>query len=67
MPVRPGPSPAPLVRYFLALAGIAGRASLVTFQVEEAAGHSEAPEVELYPPSPDGSEVAARAFCKRVN
>lgn len=65
-PVRPKPFPAPVFIISAAAEGMAGRASLVTFQLEDLAGQPDAPPVELYPPSPDGSEVPAKAVWRAV-
>lgn len=67
VPVRPGPVPAPVFMYAAAFSGIDGRTSEVTFQVEEKDGQTEAADVELYPPSPDGLEVPARAVFRESN
>ena len=46
-PVSPAPFPAPVFIRFAAATGIAGSASLVTFQFELCKGHPEAPPVAL--------------------
>jgi hypothetical protein len=46
-PVSPAPFPAPAFIRFAAATGIAGSASLVTFQFELCKGHPEAPPVAL--------------------
>lgn len=60
-PVRPAPVPAPDFMRRAAPDGMAGRASEVTFQFADLAGHPEAPPVALYPPVPLGAVVFAKA------
>jgi hypothetical protein len=65
-PVRPAPVPAPVFIRLAAAEGIAGRASFVTFQVEDWAGQVDEPPVELYPPSPVGFAVPAKAVMREA-
>ena len=65
-PVRPAPVPAPVFIRLAAAEGIAGRASLVTFQVEDWEGQVDEPPVELYPPSPVGLAVPAKAVMREA-
>ena len=60
-PLRPGPVPAPCLRYLVAPAGIAGRESSATSHVSDLGGHEFAVPEVLAPPLPLGFGVALKA------